>query len=81
MFTERATGTFEYTSTVGFSGNVLDVTILEDKALVSIDSQSAPYQLLGPGTSGEESKILIECIEPDQDGHVGIPYLRLHFGS
>lgn len=69
VFTQNVTGTFEYTTTAGVQGNVLDVAVIGNRILVSIDSQSTPYRLptLGEGTE------LIDCLQPEEDHkHFGI---------
>ena len=72
MFTACVTGAFKYSSTEGVSGNVLDITVLDGKILVGVDSQSTPYQLPALMEVSEESNILVDCLEPHENGHVGV---------
>ncbi|KAF8456240.1 hypothetical protein BGX38DRAFT_1163465 [Terfezia claveryi] len=63
VFTQNVTGTFEYTTTAGVQGNVLDVAVIGNRILVSIDSQSTPYRLPILG----EARELIDCLQPEED--------------
>ncbi|KAF8424572.1 hypothetical protein EV426DRAFT_82573 [Tirmania nivea] len=63
VFTQGVTGAFEYTTTAGVRGNVLDVTVVGNRILVSIDSQSTPYRL---PILGEERE-LVDCLQPEED--------------
>lgn len=64
VFTQKVAGTFEYTTTAGVQGNVLDVVVIGNRILVSIDSQSTPYRLPVLG----EERGSVDCLQP-KDSH------------
>jgi len=56
--------------TAGVQGSVLDVAVVGNRILISIDSQSTPYRLPILG----EGRELVDCLQPAEDNKHVCPH-------